>query len=118
MNVMIVCIVPEEELQRVEPEAISAMVVNGLHGPESKQKRRLTDGHARHALREERAHRVHQKSLQWMVVLRTEGVWNVQPVMHRVEVTIQEFARVEEPVKEILPSIDDEPSPMSVTCFE
>lgn len=77
VNIVIVCIVPEEELQRVEPEAISAMVVNGLHGPESKEKRRLTNGHARQALRENRAHRVQKKSLQWMVVLCTEGVWNV-----------------------------------------
>ena len=51
---------------------------------------------------------IEDESFERVVVERSESIWNVEFVMDRVEVAVQERNGVEQAVEEVLPGIHDE----------
>lgn len=108
MYVMIGRIVREEYLERIERQFVSAMIIYGLHRREREQQDRLADGHAGCGVCDSCAQGVEQETLQPVVVQSTESVRNVEPVVHRVDVFVEELVLVEKAVEEVFPSVKDE----------
>ena len=74
MNVMIIGIVAEDELQRIQGQAISAMIIDSLHSREHKQDSCLADSHHRKRLSNHCSKRIQEEALEWMIVKRAIGV--------------------------------------------
>jgi len=82
---MIVSVVARNQLEGVEWQGVSTVVVDGLDGGNCEQKCSLTDGHPRYPLSEDSAARIEKEALNGMVVQRTERVRYVQPMVPGVE---------------------------------
>lgn len=85
VNVVIARVVPEHLLQRVPRQAISAMVVDRLHGREAKEHHGAARSHPREFVAEARANRVHEETLERVIVKCAERVRDVEAVVARVE---------------------------------
>ena len=85
VNVMIVSVVAREQLERVEWQGVSTVVVDGLEGGNCEQKCSLAEGHSRYPLSEDSTTRIKKEALDGMVVQRTERVRYVQPMVPGVE---------------------------------
>lgn len=108
MNVVVVDIIVEQELTRIPPDPITTVVVDGLCTAEGKQQRRLAHRHARQRLGNDGAKGIQQETLDGVVVERPKGKGDVEPVVDRVEMAVEEFRGVESAVQEVLPCVDDE----------
>ena len=51
-----------------------------------------------------------------MIVECTESIRDVESVMHRVKVSVEEFVDMKETVEEVLPGVDDEASRLIVSA--
>lgn len=51
---------------------------------------------------------VEEETFNWVIIESSEREWDIEPVVDRVEVAVEEARGVEETVEEILPSIDEE----------
>ena len=85
VNVVIVSVVARKQLERVEWQGVSAVVVDGLEGSKCEEKCSLTDGHSRRPLSEHSTTGIKKEALDGMVVQRTERVRHVQPMVPGVE---------------------------------
>ena len=77
MNVMIVCVVGSDHLERVERYAVTTVVVDSLEGGECKEEHGLASRHECARLSYNRSDGVEDEALNGMVVERTERVRNV-----------------------------------------
>ena len=109
VDVMVVGCVSAEHLERVERKAVPAVVVDGLACREGEEKGGLSDGELRDGLGEHGTQRVEQEALDGVVVERTKGIWHVEPVVHRVEVLVEELVNVHRAMEEVLPGVEDDP---------
>jgi len=85
VNVVIVGVVARKQLERIEWQGVSTVVVDGLEGGNCEQKCSLTDGHSRYPLSEDSTARIEKEALNGMVVQRAERVRYVQPMVPGVE---------------------------------
>lgn len=106
MDVVIVCVVEEEGLKGIEREAIAAMVVDSLHGGEHEEHYGLANSHEGDQLCECCTDGVQEKAFERMVVQRAVGVGYIQPMVHRMDMLVQELVDMEEAMEEILPGIN------------
>ena len=109
MYIVVIGRVAAEPLERVEREAVPAVVVDGLAGGEDEEEHGLADREARDGLGQQGAERVEQEALDGVVVERAVGVGDVQPVVDRVQVLVEEPALVHEAVEEVLPRVEHHP---------
>lgn len=108
VDVMVVCIVPEQRLQGIEGQAVPAMIVDGFEGRESEEERCLADGHETDGLGESGTDAVEEEAFERVVVESAEGVRHVKSVMCLVELLVKPLVYVEQAVEEVLPGVDNE----------
>lgn len=60
-------------------------------------------------MRDDSAQGVEHKALERMVVQSTICIWDIQAVVPRVEVLVEELVDMEGAVPEVLPGVDAEP---------
>jgi hypothetical protein len=116
MYVMVVGIVCEQKLAGVPCEPVTRMVVYRFYRADGKEEDGLTDGHARQLVRDDRAEGVEEERLGRVVVECAESVGDVEAVVDRVDVFVEEAVGVEEPVQEVLPCIEEEAGCQSRVC--
>ena len=75
--VVILRVVPEEELERIERECISTVIVNSFHGGEAKKEHSPADPQARDLVCHSGANRIHEETFDRMIVESAERVGNV-----------------------------------------
>lgn len=112
VDVVIVCVVARDALQRIKWEAVPAMIVHALHRREEEQEHRLARRQTRQGLRETRPDGLEHEPLERVVVRRAKRVRHVKPVVHRVEMLVEPAVRVHRAVEEVLPGVHEEPAPM------
>jgi hypothetical protein len=110
VNIVVVRGVSADHLERVERKAVPAVVIDGLAGREGEEERSLSYGEARDGLGKHGAKRVEEETLEGVVIERAKGVRHVEPVMHRVEVLIQELVDVHRAMEEVLPGVEYDPN--------
>jgi len=108
--IVVVCCVTGDHLERVEREAIPAVVVDCLAGGEDEEEHRLADREARDGLGEHGSKGVEQEALDGVVVQRAVSIGHVQPVMDRMEVFVKEPIKVHRAVEEVLPCVERHPN--------
>jgi len=81
VNIMVICIIRHEDLERVEREVVSAVVVHCLETGETEQDHSLTSGHADYGLCDKSACGVKNETFDGMVVKCPVGVRNIEPVV-------------------------------------
>lgn len=117
VNVMIVCIVPANELQRVKWEVVPAMVVHCLERRKREQEHGLTSRHTSNNLRSQCTARIKDKPFHGVIIQGPKRIRHVQSVMPRVKVLVQPLVNVHPPMKEVLPCIDYKPgTPQKCQC--
>ena len=115
---MVVGVIAREQLQRVEGEAVAAVVVNGLETGHEEEEHGLARRHVRQELRDAGANSVEYESLERVVVERAKCIRDVQPVMHGVELLVEPAVRVHRAVEEVLPCVDNEPARQEISVRE
>jgi len=108
--IVVICRVTGDHLERIEREAVPAMVVDCLAGGEDEEEHRLADREARDGLGEHGSKRVEEEALDGMVVQRAVSIGHVQPVMDRMEVFVKEPVKVHRAVEEVLPCVERHPN--------
>jgi len=108
--IVVVCCVAGDHLERVEREAVPAVVVDCLARGEDEEEHRLADREARNCLGEHGTKRVEQEALDGVVVQRPVSIRHVQPVMDRMEVFVKEQVKVHRAVEEVLPCVERHPN--------
>ena len=68
MDIMVVGIIPEEELERVKWQSVTAVVVNCFESGEGEEERGLPDSHEGQFLGNESTERIEDKAFYRMVV--------------------------------------------------
>ena len=106
MEVVVRCVVGEEEVKGVPREQHPGVVVDCLQRREGEESRRRPRRHARHGQRQSAAGRVQDEALGRVVVLRRVRVRRHQPVMPRMHVAVEEAVAVHQTVPEILPGVE------------
>lgn len=81
VNIMITGIIPENVLQGIEREGVSAVIIDRLHGRKCEEKHATAHFQAGHLESNAGTERVHQKTLEWMVVERTKRVRHIEAVV-------------------------------------
>lgn len=104
---LLVGIVLEETLQRVEGEIVAAMVVNSLQRREGEEGESTTVTHAADQERQASTDTVHQEALEGMIVEGAKGIGHIEAVMARVEMLVKIRHVVEQAVEEILPCVEE-----------
>ena len=110
MYIVVVCRVAGDHLERVEREAVPAVVVDCFAGGEDEKEYRLADREARDGLGEHGTKRVEQEALDGMVVQRAVSIGHIQPVMDRMEVFVKEPVKVHRAVEKVLPCVERHPN--------
>lgn len=87
VDVVVAGIIRSDELQRIPRQSISAVVVYCLEGRASEEAHSLSWRQSSQHVGNARAQDVQQESFKGMIVECTERVWDVQPVVSRVEST-------------------------------
>lgn len=108
MNVVIVRRIPADHLQRVPGQIIPAMVINGFACREEEKECGLADSQTGEGLGERSTQRVEEEALEGVVVESAERVRDVESVVYRVKVLVEEFVDVHGTMEEILPCVHDE----------
>ena len=103
--VVVICRVAGEQLERVEWEAVPAVIIDRLAGREDEEEHRLADREASDGFGKHGAERVEQEALDWMVVERTVSIGHVQPMMDRVKVLVEEPVEVHRTMEKVLPRV-------------
>lgn len=107
VNVVVVCIVAGEVLQRIPREGESAVIIDRLHGRDDEEEEGLTRREADDLVREDTAARVERKAFERVVVERAEGVRHVEAVVPGVDGAVQEGDLMCRPVHHVLPAVED-----------
>ena len=95
MNVVVVDIVMEQELARIPPQPVSAMIIDRLCAAECEQQCCLAGRHPGERLCDDGSKGIEDESFDWMVVECTESKGDVESVVDGVEVSIEESRGVE-----------------------
>lgn len=107
MDVVVVCIVSTEHLERVEWEAVSAVVIDRLARAEREQEQGLPDSHSRQVLCQSRTKGVKDETFERVVVESAIGIWHVKFMMNHMQLPVKELVGVHPTVEEVLPCIED-----------
>lgn len=107
MNIVIMGIIGRQFFERVPGDVVSAMIVDSLHGRQSKEDHCLSSAHARDEVGKARAESITDKTLKRMIVKRTVGIRGLQAVMTTVKIAVAPFRGVHQAMQEVLPRIDD-----------
>lgn len=108
VDVVVVAIIGEEHLNRIPRKLVPAMIIHRLGRRHGKENNRLPRRHQSARLRQRRAERVEYEPFQWVVVQGAKGVGNVETVVDRVNMAVEEFVGVKVSVPEVLPAIENE----------
>lgn len=108
VQIVVLGIVPKDGLEGVPPDVVSTVVVHRLDRAYPKEDDGLPDSHPCCRVCEDGTERVQEEAFDGVVVEGSERVGDVETVMHRVEMAVEEGNRMEESVEEVLPSVDDE----------
>lgn len=95
MYIMIIGGIREEELEWIEGQSITAVIVYSLAGGKSENDDCLPSGHEGTCLGNDRTERIEDEPFQRVVVERAERIGHVEAVMHRVDMLVEEFVDVE-----------------------
>lgn len=106
---VLVGVVVEESLERVEGQVVSAVVVDGLESREGEEGECSAVAHATDKECKAGADTVHKESLEGVVVESAKRVGHVQAMVARVERLVEVWHVVEQAVEEVLPSVKDGP---------
>jgi hypothetical protein len=98
VNVVVVGIVTREPLQRVEREGVSAVVVDGLEGPNYEHECGLAGRHPSHPLRDHSTARINEETLDRVVVLCAVRIRYMHPVVPGMDLFEQERVRMHDAV--------------------
>lgn len=107
MGDLLISIVVEEALQRVEWQVISAVIVDSLQSGKRKEGKSTTVAHTTDKESQAGSDAVHQETLEWMVVQCAKRVGHIESVMARVEVLVEIWHVVEKTVEKVLPRIEE-----------
>ena len=88
MDIMVISVVPKHDLQRIERQSVSAMIVHSLESRKREQHDRLTNSQERYFMRQGGSARIKQETFQGMVVQRPERVRHIESMMYGVEMTV------------------------------
>jgi hypothetical protein len=108
VQIVVLGIVPKDGLEGIPPDVVSTVVVHRLDRAYPKEDDGLSDGHPCCRVSEDGTERVQEEAFNRVVVERSKRVGDVETVVHRVEMAVEEGDRMEESVEEVLPSVDDE----------
>lgn len=108
VQIVVLGIVPKDGLEGIPPDVVSTVVVHRLDRAYPEEDDGLSDGHPCCRVCEDGTERVQEEAFDGVVVEGSKRVGHVKTVMHRVEMAVEEGNRMEESVKEVLPSVDDE----------
>jgi hypothetical protein len=108
MDIMIIAIIGEQDLKRIPRELVPTMIVHSLCRRDRKEEDRLSRSHERATLRQSRAEGVEDEPFERVVVEGSKGVGDVEAVVDRVDVAVEETVGVEVAVPEVLPAVEDE----------
>lgn len=81
MHIMVSSIVPEKVLQRVEWKGVTAVVVDRFHSGEGEEKHSTTCFKSRDLVSDTCTERVHQETLEWVIVKCAKSVRHVEAVV-------------------------------------
>ena len=84
------------------------MIVDSLKCRHAKENDVLPYCEAGQSVSHDCAERIQYEAFQRMVVESTERVWTVQPMVSRVDVAIEKFVDVHQPMPKILPCVQHE----------
>lgn len=110
MYIVVISRVAAEQLEWVEREAVPAVVIDGLAGGDDEEEHRLADREPCDSLGQQGAESVEQEALDGVIVERAESVGNVEPMVDRVQVLVEEPALMHQAVEEVLPSVEHNPN--------
>jgi hypothetical protein len=108
VQIVVLGIVPKDRLEGIPPDIVSTVVVHRLDRAYPKEDDGLSDGHACCRVSQDGTERVQEEAFDGVVVESSKCVGDVETVVHRVEMAVEEGNRMEESVEEVLPSVDDE----------
>jgi hypothetical protein len=109
VNVMVICPVLAEHLERVPGEAIATVVVDCLKDADAEKQCCLPDGHLGPRFSKYCSDGVEEEAFHRMIVQSSIRIWHIEAVVYRVQMTVEEFVHVHGSMKEVLPSVDEEP---------
>ncbi|KAJ7454121.1 hypothetical protein FB451DRAFT_1518450 [Mycena latifolia] len=100
-----------EHLEQVERKAAAAMVIDGFHNREAEE-RGLACTQACKGLchKCKRPHRIHEESLDWVVIARSECVGHGDAVVPRMDVPVHKRVPMHEAMDEVLPCVHCNPN--------
>lgn len=108
MQVVVVDVVGKEALERIPREVVAAVVVDRLGRRDAKEQDGLPGRHARARLGHDGSERVHDEAFDGVVVQGAERVGDVEAVVDRVDVLVEELVGVKVAMDGVLPSVEDE----------
>lgn len=106
MYIMKCTIVCEKKMKQVSWKPQSTMIIDGFDGGEREEDGGNTRTHSRDGDGDGSGHAVGEEALKRVVVQRPKCVWDNKRVMLRVNVLVQEFVDVHQPMGEILTCIE------------
>ena len=109
MNIMIICVVAKEVLERVPRESESAMIIDSLRRRDAEEEDILSNRQIGDHVSEESAASVENESFDWVIVECSESIGNVESVVPAVNCSVEEGDLMSRSMHHVLPSIENEP---------
>lgn len=106
VDIVVDGVIRESPLEQVEWKTVPAVVINGFHGGKRVQEYVLAWSQPENHGRSAGSESVQQKAFNRVVVQGTISVWHVEPVVARVESTVEPFVHVHGAMQGVLPGVD------------
>lgn len=106
VNIVVIRIVVKEQLTRIPPDLVSTMIIHRLGRRNGEKQGSLTDRQSNQLFRQYSSNRVHDQPFNRVIIQRAKSIWDVESMVDRVEMTVEESISVAQPVQGILPSVD------------
>lgn len=104
---MISGVVLEEQVEDIARQPKPRVIINSFNHSKAEKYHGCSCSHSRDKKREGSTQSVEQKSLKWVIVKGADCIRNNQPMVLRVDMTIQEFVLMHISVHKVLPCIHD-----------
>jgi len=96
VNVVVPGVVAVHELQRVQWQRETAVIVHCLCGTESEEESALPHRHAGNGFSQSGTEGIEQEPFEWVIVERSVCIRNVETVVDRMNVSVEEFIDVKQ----------------------
>lgn len=104
---MIVCVILRDPLERVVGQSEARVVIHSLESAQGKEPDPLPNAHAGDFESQQRTHRVFEETFERVVVERAKSIRDIEPVVARMEGSIQPWTSVHLAMDHVLPGIHE-----------